>query len=461
VLGVLLVGSGWVMIRRLRSTSAPSGPATGGLWTAVAPLPTRAGPAATPSPAFSRSGPRPAATVVADRLTQFARKRHAVARQLAERRGVAMPHEVEEFFEAVERGDWPRTQVLYEALHARHQSGSEDRSPGLEAVWHAVHETLGAAEVAANWPAQALIDYGQAVLNAVPPGAVYLGGTDAGRFAPSLFNDVGGVEGRILITQNALADQSYLEYVNVLHGTRIEALSTADSEAAFSRYVEDAGRRARHDAQHPDEPVQVRPGEVIDLQADGRVQVSGQVAVMAINEALVGALLARNPTLPFALEESMPLKGLLPEALPSGPILELRAGGGDPALVRERAEASLELWRSVAGQFRSDASLPADSPVRNAWADMAAAQGSYLAAHDMPVQAEAVWRQALEIGPGNQTAMFQLVDQLVRTERRDDALQVVDRFLAANPSPPESAAALRRHLLEGQRGQVGTDVSPR
>ena len=53
-------------------------------------------------------------------------------------------------------------------------------------MWQAVHETYGVAEVAHDWPAQKLLDYGQAVLDSLRPGMVYVGGTDAGRFIPTL-----------------------------------------------------------------------------------------------------------------------------------------------------------------------------------------------------------------------------------------------------------------------------------
>lgn len=397
---------------------------------------------------FARSGNRPSEQVVADRLAVFARKRRDAAMLVAQRRGVPVPEDVLQFFAAVEAGDWSKTQALYEALHARRRSDTDPRAADLEAVWPAVHETLGVAEVAATWPAKSLIEYGEAILNALRPGAVYLGGTDAGRFAPSLFNDVGGVEGRVLLTQNALADRTYLDYVNLLHGTRIEGITPEESDRAFQTYIQDAQRRALHDAANPDGPRQVRPGEVIDISPDGRVSVSGQVAVMAINEGLLQTLLAKNPNLTFALEESFPLKSLYADSLPAGPIMELRAGGTDPSAVQQRADAALDLWRSTARQFQADSSLPPDSPVRNAWADMATAQGSYFADHHLPAQAEETWRQALAIAPANEKAMFRLAEHLAADQRVAEAIQVVDRFLQVNPATPDMVKDLRRTLGE-------------
>lgn len=398
--------------------------------------------------AFPRAGTRSASEVVADRLAVFARKRHETAIRLAERRGVRVPAEAEEFFAAVEAGDWPRAHALYADLHVQKHADNRPRAVELDAVWHAVHETFGVAEVAGTWPAQALIDYGQAIMNAVPPGAIYLGGTDAGRFAPQIFNDAGGADDRIMLTQNSLADATYIEYLNLLHDARIAPLGPEDSERAFSGYMQDAERRARHDASHPEEPREVRPGEVIDLQADGRVSVSGQAAVMAINERLVKALMDRNPDQRFTLEEAFPMKGLHEDSLPLGPVLELRAGAGDDKRVREQAEASVGLWRTTAERFRSEAELPVDSPVRRAWADMAAAQGQYFLDQGLVAQAEETWQRALEIGPGQDKPLFLLVELMLQDQRQQAALEVLDRFLGANPGASRSIGELRRQIAD-------------
>ena len=50
-------------------------------------------------------------------------------------------------------------------------------------------ETYGVAEIAHLWPAQQVLDYGEAVLGSLRPGMVYVGGTDAGRFIPTLLNE--------------------------------------------------------------------------------------------------------------------------------------------------------------------------------------------------------------------------------------------------------------------------------
>jgi hypothetical protein len=68
----------------------------------------------------------------------------------------------------------------------------------------------------------------------------------------------------------------------------------------------DVQKRFWHDQQFPNEPKQMRPGENFN-ENNGQPQVSGQVAVMVINERLLQTLLQKNPEFSFAMEESFSL----------------------------------------------------------------------------------------------------------------------------------------------------------
>src|SRR5438876_10987082 len=119
-------------------------------------------------------------------------------------------------------------------------------------------------------------------------------------------------------------------------------LTKDDSQRAFQEYLSDAQKRLEHDQKFPDEPKQVRPGEDIQV-TDGKVQVSGQVAVMSINEKLLQILMEKNPNLTFAVQESFPMKGTYADALPLGPLMELRAPDGQDTFTAERAAQPLDL----------------------------------------------------------------------------------------------------------------------
>jgi hypothetical protein len=136
---------------------------------------------------------------------------------------------------------------------------------------------------------------------------IYVGGTDPGCFIPTLLNETSEGEHRILFTQNALADNTYLDYLNYLYGDRLAMLTKDDSQRLFDEYTADARKRLEHDEQFPNEPKQIRPGENVSI-VDGKVQVSGQVEVMAINEKLFQLFMEKNPNASFAIEESYPFE---------------------------------------------------------------------------------------------------------------------------------------------------------
>ena len=223
--------------------------------------------------------------------------------------------------------------------------------------------------------------------------AIVFGGTDPGRFVPTYMifcesfvppsckpmdphfdrRDV------YLITQNALADGTYLQYLRAQYfrsaqkdplffqellrgpderadnyytnflarlagvildgpltkrGARIEAEwrkegvyppkeiyipSAEDLQTAFSDYSQDVSRRAQLN--------QLLPGEVVVpvTNANGQVsiQLAGQVAVMKINGLLCKVIFDHNPDNEFYVEESFPLDWMFPYETPFGVIMKI------------------------------------------------------------------------------------------------------------------------------------------
>ena len=106
---------------------------------------------------------------------------------MARKAGAEVPLEVEPFFDALESGHWPDIEARWIPL-AR-QSGQYEESTTsapLNPVWSAVLDAYGVAEQVHEWPAQKLLDYGNAILGSLRPGMVCFGGTDNGRWVPEL-----------------------------------------------------------------------------------------------------------------------------------------------------------------------------------------------------------------------------------------------------------------------------------
>ena len=125
----------------------------------------------------------------------------------------------------------------------------------------------------------------------------------------------------------------------------IRIASVEDSSKSFTDYVEDARRRLEHDMRQPNEPRQIRPGEDVKYdEATGRIQVSGQVAVMSINGLLTKVMFDKNPDHEFYVEESFPLDWMYPHLTPSGIIMKINREPL-PEMTQEIVDAVREIER--------------------------------------------------------------------------------------------------------------------
>jgi tetratricopeptide (TPR) repeat protein len=226
----------------------------------------------------------------------------------------------------------------------------------------------------------------------MPRNTIVFGGTDPGRFCPTYMifcesfipHNCQPLEDQkfdrrdcYLITQNALADGTYLDYLRAQYfrsqqkdppffreftkymlgiplgenspfvrsvsslaydwldvpftkfGAKVEARRRAegvyppneiyipspdDSQDCFQSYTDDVSQRQKTG--------QLLPGENVQV-IDGHVQVSGQVAVMMINGLLCKVIFDHNPTNDFYIEESFPLVWMYPYETPAGIIMKI------------------------------------------------------------------------------------------------------------------------------------------
>ena len=229
--------------------------------------------------------------------------------------------------------------------------------------------------------------------------AILFGGTDPGRFCPTYMifcesfiphKDQPAEDQKFdrrdvyIITQNALADNTYLDYIRAQYnrstqidppffqeflrspkerqlnyttnffarmayrlldepltkfGKRVEDRRRAegvyppkeiyipndeDSARCFQDYYRDAEQRAFHDQNNPNEPRQVKPGEDIRFDKETqRLSIQGQVAVMSINGNLTKVIFDHNPSNEFFVEESFPLDWMYPHLTPFGNIMKI------------------------------------------------------------------------------------------------------------------------------------------
>jgi tetratricopeptide (TPR) repeat protein len=368
--------------------------------------------------------------IVANKIRQFAQNRRVIAERIAARSNQNLPPEISAFFDAVEKGNWEEIHSRWKELatHTHQYDYSKNDRPDLEPYWQTVLDTYLPIEVAYAYdiPAQKYLDYGNAILDSLRPDMVYVGGTDDGRGIPTLLNETSD-NPHIVLTQNALADGTYLDYLHELYGDRFHTLSQDDSQRAFQEYTADAQKRFEHDQNFPDEPKQVRPGENIKM-LDGKVQVTGQAAVMGINEKLLQMLMQKNPDLSFAMQESFPLRGTYADALPLGPIMELGVKDAQTAFTAERAAQSVDYWRATAQLVLADPQAAGSENTLKTYSHDVNSTANLLASHNFTSEAEQAYRLASQIFPSNPEAVTGLANVLAQTGRTTEARQLLDEF---------------------------------
>jgi hypothetical protein len=223
-------------------------------------------------------------------------------------------------FAAAERGDWLGVSNSFLDLRNRagqyeHYGPTDERLRGTK--WQAILEVWGGLNAFGEGDAKYSALYANDIIESIPAGSIYFGGTDPGRFLITAMqkNQVNG-DPFFTVTQNALADSTYLDYLRSMYGGRIYTPTGDDTAKCFQDYSKDVQRRY--------EEKKLKPGE--DFKRDSRtglVQITGQVAVMEINGLLARIVFDRNTNQEFYVEESFPLDWMYPYLEPHGIIFKL------------------------------------------------------------------------------------------------------------------------------------------
>ncbi|HTR43300.1 MAG TPA: hypothetical protein VMH87_16940 [Pseudomonadales bacterium] len=224
------------------------------------------------------------------------------------------------FFAAANAGDWPALNQAFIDLQGRARQ-YQDSGTASERIWGgnraAVIEIWGALDAFGEGNEKYSALYANDIIQSIPPGSIYFGGTDPGRFLITGMqkSQVAG-DPFFTLTQNALADGSYLNYLQSMYGDRIYIPTSEDSQKCFEDYYADVQERMKNHKLDPGEKAFVDP-------ASGKLQVSGEVAVMNINALIVKVIFEHETNRKFYIEESFPLAWMYPYLEPHGLIFKL------------------------------------------------------------------------------------------------------------------------------------------
>jgi len=262
--------------------------------------------------------------------------------------------------------------------------------------------------------------------------AIYFGGTDPGRFVPTYMIYCAKVRPDVyLITQNALADNTYMSVMRDLYGDTIWIPSQVDSNHAFQKYVEDvqAGR--------------IPAGAEVDFQ-NGRVSVQGVQGVMMINGILARMIFEANKHKhDFYVEESYVIPWMYPYLEPHGLIMKINKEPL-PKLTPKMIENDTTFWNWYAGMLTNNPKFMRDVVARKTFSKLRGAIAGIYAYRRMYPEAEHAFNQAIDLYPLSPEANFRLADLYMQQRKFSDARVLIEKFLEQDPGNTKVADFLKQ-----------------
>jgi tetratricopeptide (TPR) repeat protein len=268
------------------------------------------------SPGFWQSIQNPATLA---QLKSFVAAKEAQANAAAKADGKGMPAEFKTFFAAANRGDWLAVSNIFEDVGQRNGQFASTNQPDwqLRGIrWSAVQEIWGVFAVLSEGNEKYSELFGNEIIRSIPPGSIYFGGTDPGRFIITAMQK-SQIKGDpfFTLTQNALTDDMYLNYLRSMYRTEIYIPTDDDSTKCFKDYYSDLKQRFKRK--------QLNLGEDVTVDSNGVLKVSGLTAVMEINGLIAQTIFNRETNRDFYIEESTPLDWMYPYLEPHGLIFKL------------------------------------------------------------------------------------------------------------------------------------------
>jgi tetratricopeptide (TPR) repeat protein len=287
--------------------------------------------------------------------------------------------------------------------------------------------------------------------------AVLYGGTDPGRFVPTYmiycesavapkdrFHDRDFDRSDVyIITQNALADSTYMSYIRDQYDYSRPANSnflqrllgrdkvyppepifiptSADNQQAFQQYINDVqlGRI---------------PAGADTKVENGRVSVQGVGGVMAINGILAKQIFDKNKDKhSFYVEESYVIPWMYQYLRPAGIIMKLEkdpipSPQENPELWKQIVEHDRKYWDTLASEFLAREDFRRNMDAKKTFSKLRCAIAGLYAARGLIPEAEEAFKQSLKLCPESPESSFRLADIYMRLRRYSDARDLIANY---------------------------------
>ena len=239
--------------------------------------------------------------------------------------------------------------------------------------------------------------------------AVFFGGTDPGRFVPTYMIYCANFRPDIyIITQNALADDTYMSVERDLYGDEIWIPAKEDCGEAFNIYADEVRRGVRQ-----------ANGEV-SFQ-NGRMQVTGALGVMEINSILARMMFEHEKdNRSFYVEESYPIEWMYPYLSPHGLIMKINKAPG--AIPSGRYDQDADFWDWYLRRLLDDPMYRRDFAAQKSFSKLRSAIAGLYAKKGETRRAAQAYREACLLYPISPEAVFKYSQDVLLKEGKWDAV---------------------------------------
>lgn len=294
-----------------------------------------------------------------------------------------------------------------------------------------VLELFGAYEQVKTWEPALLKLYADLILTNLPAGSIYMGGTDAGRFVPTMFRYGQGSPDVYIITQNALCDNTYADYIRAVYGQAIKIPTSNEVQNVFKVYFD-----------------KVKSGELpkiadVGITTNGQCFIRGVAGLMQVNGMLARQIYdANKQERPVFIEESYTIDWMYPYLAPYGVIMRLMPD--KVTLTDDMIANDTRYWESLCRELISRSDFAKDVMAQKAFAKMRCAQAGIYAFHHRYDLAESAFKQALELYVLSPETNFRLADFYLQQGKAEQAREVMARYHSKEPGDEKAGEFIKK-----------------
>ena len=285
--------------------------------------------------------------------------------------------------------------------------------------------------------------YGRDMLADLPRDSFVYGGTDPGRFVPTYMILSESFEKKkdkrdpafdrrdlYIITQNALADAFYNQYIRNHYSTeRPTARGWVDKWLGRDKHFP----KAPLVLPRQEDIMAIYQAAIEKRQTDATAPDPNSDPTV-LNSMVGEWIWQRNKDQrKFFVEESFPMEWSYPNAVPHGLCYEIKRDP-IPVLSPELVQGDMDYWKEYIDHLKKDPRFEDDIDAQRSFSKLRNTGGNIYKWRNMPEAAEQAYRQALELWPGNTETLNNFSDLLMKQKRVSELRDILERAAKADPN---------------------------